>query len=84
MRPIFFSCCCSGSRCKKSTERETARIIFYGKVAVDFFICDKKMVAGMTLRIPLRLSQGEFVFLRKEAAKYFKVKKIKQIYLLEN
>ena len=44
----------------------------------------KKMVAGMTLRIPLRLSQGEFVFLRKEAAKYFKVKKIKQIYLLEN
>ena len=57
-------------------------MIICGKVAVGFFFCDKKN--GYWKDTPLNETQGEFVFIRKEAAKHFNFKKIKQTYILEN
>ena len=47
---------------------------FYGKVAVDFFTCDRHLMSGVTLRIAFRRSIDDFVIMSDDAAKLYKVK----------
>ena len=54
--------------------RQTARITLNGKLAVDFFSCEKHLVSGVTLRISKRRSQDDFAVLSEAAAKYYKDK----------
>ena len=54
--------------------RQSARTTLYGKLAVDFFTCEKHLVSGVTLRISMRRSQNGFAVISGEAAKNYKVK----------
>ena len=36
---------------RKASVRQSAECTFYGKVAVDFFTCDRPLLSGVTLRI---------------------------------
>ena len=54
--------------------RQSARITLYGKLAVDFFSCEKHLVSGVTLRISMRRSQDDFAVISEDAAKHYKVK----------
>ena len=54
--------------------RQSARITLYGKLAVDFFSCEKYLVSGVTLRIAMRRSQDDFAVISEDAAKHYKVK----------
>ena len=80
----FFVAAAADLDVRKAQSGKQLGYYFMERLLLIFSSVIKKMVAGMTLRIPLRPSQGKFVFIRKEAAKHFKVKKIKQIFLLEN
>ena len=53
---------------------QSAECTFYGKVAVDFFTCDRHLLSGVTLRIALRRSIDDFVLKSDKAAKHYKVK----------
>ena len=53
--------------------RQSARITLYGKLAVDFFSCEKHLVSGVTLRISMR-SQDDFAVISEDPAKHYKVK----------
>ena len=59
---------------RKNSVRESAECTFYGKVAVDFFTCDKHVLSGVTLRIAFRRSIDDFVIVSDDAAKHYKVK----------
>ena len=59
---------------RKRTVRQSARITLYGKLAVDFFSCEKHLVSGVTLRISMRRSQDDFAVISEDAAKHYKVK----------
>ena len=59
---------------RKRTVRQSARITLYGKLAVDFFSCEKHFVSGVTLRISLRRSQDDFAVISEDTAKHYKVK----------
>ena len=60
---------------RKKSVRESAECIFYGKVAVDFFTCDKYLLSAVTLRIAFRRSIDDFVIVSDDAAaKHYKVK----------
>ena len=59
---------------RKRTVRQSARITLYGKVAVDFFSCEKHLVSGVTLRISMRRSQDDFAVISEDAAKHYEVK----------
>ena len=59
---------------RKRTVRQSARLTLYGKLAVDFFSCEKHSVSGVTLRISLRRSQEDFAVISEDAAKHHKVK----------
>ena len=50
---------------RKRTVRQSARITLYGKLAVDFFSCEKHLVSGVTLRILMRRSQDDFASLAR-------------------
>ena len=54
--------------------RESEQIKLYGKLAVDFFSCEKHLVRGVTLRFSFRRSQDDFVTISETAAKNYKVK----------
>ena len=54
--------------------RESAQITLYGKLAVDFFSCEKQLVSGVTLRISFRRSQDGFATISEAAGKNYKVK----------
>ena len=54
--------------------RESEQITLYGKLAVDFFSCEKHLVSGVTLRFSFRRSQDDFVTISQTAAKNYKVK----------
>ena len=54
--------------------RESEQITLYGKLAVDFFSCEKHLVSGVTLRLSFRRSQDDFVTISETAAKNYKVK----------
>ena len=59
---------------RKRTVRQSARITLCGKVAVDFFSCEKHLVSGVMLRISMRRSQDDFAIISDDAAKHYKVK----------
>ena len=59
---------------EKKLVRESAQWIFYGKVAANFFTCDKILLIGVTVRIAFRRSIDDFVIVLDAAAKYYKVK----------
>ena len=59
---------------RKNSVRESAECTFYGKVAVDFFTCDKHLLSGVTLRIAFRRYIDVFVIISDDAAKHYKVK----------
>ena len=59
---------------RKNLVRESAECTFYGKVAVDFFTCDKNLFSGVTLRIEFRRSIDNFVIVSDDAATHYKVK----------
>ena len=71
-KPRHFSS--SNIRYKKRTVRQSARITLYGKLAVDFFSCEKHLVSGVTLRISMRRSQDDFAVISEDPAKHYKVK----------
>ena len=54
--------------------RESEQITLYGKLAVDFFSCEKHLVSGVALRLSFRRSQDDFVTISETAAKNYKVK----------
>ena len=54
--------------------RKSAECTFYGKVAVEFFTCDRHLLSGVTLRIAFRRSIDDFVIMSDDAAKHYKVK----------
>ena len=59
---------------RKNSVTESLECTFYGKVAVDFFTCDKHSLVGVTLRIAFRRSIDDFVIVFDDAAKHYKVK----------
>ena len=54
--------------------RESEQITLYGKLAVDFSSCEKHIVSSVTLRLPFRRLQDDFVTISETAAKNYKVK----------
>ena len=54
--------------------RESEQITLYGKLAVDFFSCEKHLVSGVTLRLSFRRSEDDFVIISETAAKNYKVR----------
>ena len=58
----------------KITVRQSAHKTLYGKLAVDFFSCEKHLVSGVTLRMSMRRSQDDFAVISEDAAKPYKVK----------
>ena len=59
---------------RKQAARESAQITLYGKLAVDFFSCEKHLVSGVTQRISFRSSQDDFATISEAAGKNYKVK----------
>ena len=59
---------------RQGAVRESEQITSYGKLAVDFFSCEKHLVSGVTLRLSFRRSQDDFVTISETAAKNYKVK----------
>ena len=59
---------------RKALVRHSAECTFYGKVAVDFFTCDRHLLSGLTFRIAFRRSIDDFVIMSDDAAKHYKVK----------
>ena len=58
---------------RKQAARESTRIIFYGKLAVNFFLCEKQLVTGVTLRIFFRRPRVDFATISEAAGKSYKV-----------
>ena len=59
---------------RKTLVRQSAECTFYGKIAVDFFTCDRHLLSGVTLRIAFRRSIDDFVIMSDDAAKQYKEK----------
>ena len=59
---------------RKALFRQSAECTFYGKVAVDFFTCDRHLLSGVTLRISFRRSIDDFVIISDDAGKSYKFK----------
>ena len=58
---------------RKKSVRESAECTFFGKVAVEFFTCDKHLLSGVTLCIAFGRSIEDFVIVSDDAAKHYKV-----------
>ena len=64
--------------------RRSIQLTLYGKVAVDFFSCEKHLISGVTMRISFRRSQDDrisfrrsqddFVIMSEDGAKHYKMK----------
>ena len=59
---------------RKVLVRQSAECTFYGKVAVDFFTCDRHLFSGVIFRISFRRSIDDFVVISDDAGKSYKVK----------
>ena len=64
---------------RKILVRHSAECTFYGKIAVDFFTCDRHLLSGVTLRIALRCPNDDFAIMSDDAAKQYKKKLSKLI-----
>ena len=56
---------------RQETVRRSAQLTLYGKIATDFFSCEKHLTSGVTQRISFRRSQAEFAIV---GAKRYKTK----------
>ena len=63
--------------------RESEQITLYGKLAVDFFSCEKHLVNGVTLRFFSEDRKMILLPLVRQRQKITKLKLMKQTYLLE-
>ena len=61
---------------RKALVGQSAECTFYGKVAVDFFTCDRHLLSGVTLRIAFIRSIDDFVILADDDAKHYKIKMV--------
>ena len=59
---------------RKALVRGSAEGTFYGKVAVDFFTCDRHLLSAVTFRISFRRSIDNFFKISGDAAKSYKLK----------
>ena len=59
---------------RKLLVRQSAECTFYGKIAVEFFTCERHLLSGVTLRIAFRRSIDDFVMMPDDAAKQYKLK----------
>ena len=59
---------------RKTLVRASAECTFYGKVAVDFFTCDRHLLSGVILRISFRRSIDDFSLISDDAAKFYNIK----------
>ena len=66
---------------RKTLVRGSAECTFYGKVAVDFFNCDRHLLSGVTLRISFRRSIDKFPLISDDAGKSYKIKITKLSYM---
>ena len=57
---------------RKALVRQSAECTFYGKVAVDFFTCDRHLLSRVTLRISFRRSIDDFVIISDNAGNHTK------------
>ena len=53
---------------RKTLVRQSAECTFCGKVAIDFFTCDRHLLSGVILRIAFRRSIDDFVVMSDDAA----------------
>ena len=53
--------------------RESRKTWFYRPAGVDFFICDKHLLSGVTLRLSYRRSNEDFLFISEDVAKHYKL-----------
>ena len=58
---------------RKELVKKSAECAFYGKVAVDFFTCDRHLLSGVTLRIAFRRSIDDLVIMSDNPGKHYKV-----------
>ena len=54
--------------------RRSIQLTLYGKVAADFFSCEKHLISRVTMRIFFRRSQDDFVIMTEDGAKHYKIK----------
>ena len=54
---------------RKALVIQPAECTFYGKVAVDFFTCDRHLLSGVNLRNSFRTSIDDFVVISDDAGK---------------
>lgn len=58
---------------RELTTRQSGTVAFIGKIASDFFTCDKHLLSGVTLRISLLRAQNDFVTIAEGGTKHYKV-----------
>ena len=59
---------------RQATVRRSAQLTMYGKIATDFFSCEKHLTSRVTLRISFRRSQDDFAIVSEDGAKHYKIK----------
>ena len=59
---------------RQVTVRRSAQLTLYGKIATDFFSCEKLLTRGVTLQISFRRSQDDFAIVSEDGAKQYKIK----------
>ena len=60
-------------RARREACHNSAELHYYGRVAVDFFTCDRQLLNGVTLRIAFRRSPDDFIVYSDDATKHYKV-----------
>lgn len=58
---------------RKDAIKESREYSVFGRLAVDFFSCDKHLLSGVTLRINLRRSRDAFAVISESNVKDYKV-----------
>ena len=58
---------------RKELVKKSAECAFYGKVAIDFFTCDRHLLSGVTLRVAFRRSIDHLVIMSVDPAKHYKL-----------
>ena len=52
----------------------SAQLTLCGKIATNFFSCEKHLTSGVTVRISFRRSQDDFTIVSEDGAKHYKIK----------
>ena len=68
----------AGRRFEDVTERKglvpsSNELKLFGKITCEFLSCDKHLLSGLTVILPLRCSPSVFVVISEDAAKHYKV-----------